>query len=121
MSEQPFQPLDDALSPIPSTWALKFTESVVQYAQELWAAALELPGAPEPAYDKSVINTEVRDEVRHLVSQFAQATRNQCECLARCARTCPHAIQIPLDGVAELTMRLLEVKTAAIKSTKKNY
>lgn len=73
------QPLDDANSPIPSTWALTFSDAVAQYAQELWAVELQLPNAPEPVWDKTVIDAETCFEVRHLVSAFARALKNQCE------------------------------------------
>ena len=73
------EPLDDAHSPVPSTWALVFTDAVAQYAQELWAVELKIPEAPQPYYDQSIIDTQTRDEVRHLVFAFSRALRKQCE------------------------------------------
>lgn len=72
-------PIDDTGSPIPAHWALTFTDAVALYAQELWAQELKLPNAPEPFWNKEIIDAETRAEVRHLVSAFAAASRNQCE------------------------------------------
>ncbi|VDC01775.1 unnamed protein product [Peniophora sp. CBMAI 1063] len=70
-------PLDDAQSTIPSTWALKYTDSVAHFAQQLWAVELGIEGAPRPMRDPAVIDIGVEDEVRHLVRGFGRALRNQ--------------------------------------------
>lgn len=72
------QPIDKASSPVPSSWALKYTDAAAQYAQELWADELQLPGAPKPQWDKTILDQGIRVEIKHLVSQFVQALHNQC-------------------------------------------
>lgn len=77
MDHQWTLPIDEATSSVPSHWALTFSDAVAQYAQELWAIELKLPGAPEPIWNKAVIDAATCLEVRHLVREFARAFRNQ--------------------------------------------
>lgn len=70
-------PIDEATSSVPSHWALTFSDAVALYAQELWAIELNLPGAPDPVWNKAVIDAATCLEVRHLVREFARAFRNQ--------------------------------------------
>ena len=71
-------PISDARSPIPSSWALAYTDAVAHYAQQLWARELQIPGAPRPVWNKELIGQDVREEIMHLVKEFGRAKRNAC-------------------------------------------
>ncbi|KZV59639.1 hypothetical protein PENSPDRAFT_694969 [Peniophora sp. CONT] len=70
------QPLDSATSVVDSSWLLSFTDHVVSYAQELWAAELQLPNAPVPSCSDE-IDVSFRPEIVHLVKTFAEASRRK--------------------------------------------
>ena len=78
-SRQWTRPIDAATSQVPSRWALTVTDAACQYAQELWAKALQLPGAPEPACDSSVLDDDFQAEIEHLVRAYVFALSKQCE------------------------------------------
>lgn len=72
------QPIDAAWRPVPSAWALAYTDAAAQYAQELWAEELKLPGAPKATWDKAILDEEIRAELKHLVLAFVRSLHNQC-------------------------------------------
>ncbi|VDB85576.1 unnamed protein product [Peniophora sp. CBMAI 1063] len=76
MASQFPQPISGAQSSIPSSWALVYTDAVAQYAQQLWARELQIPGAPQPVWNKALIEADVREEILHLVKEFGRAYRN---------------------------------------------